>query len=185
MEYLEWNNLIAKHFFNEENTGKEVLLYVNDEILGEIGKGSDVDDFIQSIKIGPRWAYHFSICQKALQAFEGWRRKELDYPPYISYLAFFVLAAVTATDYASYSYYPGFWKRLNESQDSGTPPSFDRMITLWDDLEKWSTEDKHEELGRFTAWIRGSWWKVGLPWSQTIISKDEQKHLPAFSRHQW
>ena len=54
------------------------------------------------------------------------------------------------------------------------------MIDLWDDLEKWSTEDKHEELGRFTAWIRGSWWKVGLPWSQTIISKDEQKRLPAF-----
>lgn len=180
MEYLEWNNLIAKHFFNEEKAGKEVLLYVNDEILKEIGRGAGVDDFIKSIKTGPQWASHSSICQKALQAFEGWRRKGLDYPPYISYLAFFVLAAVTETDYASYSYYPGFWKRLNESQDSGTPPSFDRMIALWDDLERWSTEDKHEELGRFTAWIRGSWWKVGLPWSQTIISKDEQKHLPAF-----
>jgi hypothetical protein len=115
-----------------------------------------------------------------LQAFEEWRKKGLDYPPYISYLAFFVLAAVTETDYASYSYYPGFWKRLNQSQDLGTPPYFDRMIALWDDLEKWSTEDKHEEFGRFTTWIRGSWWKVGLPWSQTIISKDEQKHLHAF-----
>lgn len=180
MDYLQWNDLIVRHFFNEENAGKEVFLYVNDEILGEIGNGAGVDDFIQSIKTGPPWAYHSGICQKALQALERWRDKGLNYPPYISYLAFFVLAAVTETDYASYSYYPGFWKRLNESQDSGTPPSFDRMIDLWDDLEKWSTEDKHEELGRFTAWIRGSWWKVGLPLSQTIISRDEQKRLPAF-----
>jgi hypothetical protein len=179
MEYLEWNNLIAKHFFNEENAGKEVLLYVNDEIIKDIGKGADVEDFIQSIKSGPSWAYHGRICQKALQTFVRWRDRNLDYPPYIGYLAFFVLAAITETDYASYSYYPGFWKRLNEPQTLGTPPSFGRMILLWDDLEKWSTEDKHEELGRFTTWIRGSWRKIGLPLSQTIISKDEQKHLPA------
>jgi hypothetical protein len=54
MQYLEWNDLITKHFFNnEENAGKEVLLYVNDAILEEIGKEAGVDDFIQSIRTGP------------------------------------------------------------------------------------------------------------------------------------
>jgi hypothetical protein len=57
MQYLEWNDLITKHFFNnEENAGKEVLLYVNDAILEEIGKEAGVDDFIQSIRTGPPWA---------------------------------------------------------------------------------------------------------------------------------
>jgi hypothetical protein len=27
MNYLEWNNLIAQHFFNPENAGKDVYLY--------------------------------------------------------------------------------------------------------------------------------------------------------------
>ncbi|OGF64411.1 MAG: hypothetical protein A2Y62_13505 [Candidatus Fischerbacteria bacterium RBG_13_37_8] len=180
MQYLEWNNLIAKHFFNESKAGKEVLLYINDGLINYLGEsfGFDVDDFIKSVKDGPIWATRSGFCQKALQSCEGWRDKGLDYPPYISYLAFFVLAAVTETDYAPHSYYPGFRKRLNESQDSAMPPSFDRIIDLWDDLEKWSREDKHEELGRFVARIRGGYMHVGLPRSQTVLSEYERKHLP-------
>ena len=52
------------------------------------------------------------------------------------------------------------------------------MIDLWSDLERWSREDKHEELGRFVARIRGNWWKIGLPLSQTLISENERKYLP-------
>ena len=180
MEYIEWNNVIVKYFFNETKAGKEVLLYVNDEVINSLGEPFKVgvDDFIESVKNGPPWTTRTGFCQKALQACEGWRRRGLEYPPYVSYLAFFVLAAVTETNYAPHSYYPGFWKRLNESQDSGMPRSFDHMIGLWDDLEKWSREDKHEELGRFVARIRGGYIHVGLPRSQTVLSEHERKHLP-------
>jgi len=180
MIYLEWNNVITKYFFNETKAGKEVLLYVNDETINSLGEpfGVGVDDFIESVKNGPGWITRTGFCQKALQACEDWRSKGLEYPPYISYLAFFVLAAVTETDYAPHSYYPGFWKRLKEPQDAGTPSSFHRMIELWDDLEKWSREDKHEELGRFVARIRGGYMHVGLPRSQTVLSEYERKHLP-------
>ena len=58
------------------------------------------------------------------------------------------------------------------------PRFFDRMIELWDDLDKWSREDKHEELGRFVARIRGGYINVGLPRSQTVLSEYERKHLP-------
>jgi len=180
MKYLEWNNLIARHFFNEENAGREVLLYVNDEILGKIGKNenSGIEDFIESVKKGPPWASRSGFCQKALQSLENWRDKDFEYPPYISYLAFFVLAAGTHGDFAPHAYYPRLGKLLDENGSMASLPSFDKMILLWDDLEKWSAEDKHEELGRFVARIRGGWWKVGLPLSQTIVSKDEQKRLP-------
>lgn len=179
MDYQEWNDLIAKHFFNESKAGREVLLYVNEQLINELGATKEVglQDFIEAVKKGPSWATHSGFCQRALQALKNWRKRDLEYPPYVAYLALFVLAAGTESDFATHAYYPRFWQLLGESVDSGTPPSFDKMIELWDDLEKWSREDKHEELGRFVARIRGGLWKVGLPLSQTLISEDERKHL--------
>ncbi len=180
MEYLSWNDLLVKHYFNSSMAGREVLLYVNNEIIETLGKpyGTGVDDFIESVKRGPGWATKPRLCQSALQACNHWRNRKLEYPPYIGYLVFFVLAAVTETDYASYSYYPGLRKLLDEPQDDGMPFGFDSMGYLWNDLEKWSREDKHEELGRFVARIRGGWVHVGLPRSQTVLSENERKHLP-------
>jgi hypothetical protein len=182
MEYLAWNDLIAKHFFNEENAGREVLLYVNERLLETLGSDQSAgkDDFISALKNGPPWVTRQGFCQKALQACLDWRSKQLEYPPYIGYLAFFVLAGGVDAGFAPHAYYPNLWTLLGESTDKGTPPSFDEMILLWQDLEKWSMEDKHEALGRFVARIRGGWWKVGLPLSQTIISDEERKNLPGF-----
>ncbi|MGD0784317.1 MAG: hypothetical protein ABR969_00685 [Sedimentisphaerales bacterium] len=180
MQYLEWNDLIAKHFFNEEKAGREVLLYVNEQLLETLGSEQKVgkDDFINALRIGPPWVNRQGFCQKALQAYTNWRSRQLDYPPYIGYLSFFVLAAGVETDFRPSAYYPRLWPLLGEPANSGTPPSFDEMILLWKDLEKWSREDKHETLGKFVKRIRGGWWKVGLPRSQTIISEEERKHLP-------
>ncbi|GAI42171.1 unnamed protein product, partial [marine sediment metagenome] len=157
-----------------------MLLYVNSEVIETLGEpyGAGVDDFIESVKKGPGWATKSRLCQRALQAYDHWRDRNLEYPPYVGYLVFFVLAAVTETDYASYSYYPGLRKLLGEPQDVGMPFRFDTMAYLWNDLEKWSREDKHEELGRFVAKIRGGWIHVGLPLSQTVLSENERKHLP-------
>ncbi|GAG61839.1 unnamed protein product, partial [marine sediment metagenome] len=110
MEYLDWNKKIAEYFFNENKAGKEVLLYVNDEVINSLGEpfGVGVDDFIKSVKNGIGQTIRSRFCRKVLQVYKGWRSKGLEYPPYIGYLAFFVLAAVTETDYAPHSYYPGF-----------------------------------------------------------------------------
>jgi len=180
MKYLEWNDNIARYFFNEEKSGREVLLYVNNEIITKLGEkpGDDVNDFINAVKEGPPWVSRRSICQKALQTYENWRFRSLDYPPYIAYLAFFVLAGGSEGPFAPHAYYPRFWKLLQEPEHSKQPPSFDKMIILWKDLEEWSTKDKHEELGRFVARTRGSWWMVGLPLSQTLLSDEERNHLP-------
>ena len=179
MDYQEWNDLIAKHFFDESKAGREVLLYVNEQLINELGasKGVGLQDFIEAVKKGPSWATHSGFCQRALQALKNWRMRDLEYPTYVAYLALFVLAAGTEGDFDPKAYYPRFWKLLNEL-DSGTPPSFDRMAELWDDLEKWSREDKHEEFGKFVTRRRGGWCNVGLPLSQTVISEDERKSLP-------
>ena len=157
-----------------------MLLYVNEPLIEKLGTpfGVGMLDFINALNAGPEWATRQGFCQKAVQALEVWRPKDLSYPPYIAYLACFVLAAGTEGDFAPHAYYPRLNKLLGRAEDAGGLPSFDRMIELWDDLEKWSKEDQHEQLGRFEARIRGSWWKVGLPLSQTIISEDERRHLP-------
>ena len=179
MNYITWNDLIARKFFNEEMAGREVLLYVNEDTINQTGgEAVGVEDFIQSVKAGPDWATKSDICQKALQSYRGWRIKHLEYPPYIAYLAFFVLAATRGGDYDPKAYYPRFWDLLDKPDKTGTPPQFHRMVELWEDLEKWSTEDKHEELGRFTARIRGGWVHVGRPLSQTLLSDDERNYLP-------
>ena len=55
MDYLLWNDLIAKYFFTEEKAGREVLLYVNESLLESLGSEHKVGkaDFINALKIGP------------------------------------------------------------------------------------------------------------------------------------
>ena len=180
MDYLTWNEIIARHFFTPEKAGKEVLLYVNEPLIARLGVPfhAGLAEFVQAVKQGPVWTTRSGFCQKALQAFDGWRSRGFDYPPYVAYLAFFVLEAGREGDFAVHAYYPRLRELLGEPGETGAPASFGRMIDLWDDLEKWSREDKNETLGRFEARIRGGWWKVGLPFSQTLISEDERKHLP-------
>jgi len=179
MNYIEWNNVIAKHFFNNNMARKEVLLYVNEAIIDSLGKpfGDDINIFLEAVKCGPPWVTRTGFCQKAHQSYSNWRSRSLQYPPYIAYLACFVLAATQEGDWAPHAYYPRFRKLLDESEPQGILPSIDLMDQLWEDLEKWCNEDKKEELGRFVKRIRGNWCNVGLPLSQTIISNEERKNL--------
>ncbi len=180
MNYIEWNDLIAGKFFNGDMAGREVLIYVNKETINQLGEehGAVIEDFILRIKAGPEWTTRGELCQKALQSYYGWRAKRLEYPPYIAYLAFFVLAATKGGDFDSRAYFPRFWELLDDMVRSGPPPYFYETDILWKDLEKWSVEDKHEELGRFVARIRGGQVHIGRPLSQTLLSDDERKCLP-------
>jgi len=181
MDYSEWNNLIARKFFNEDMAGREVLLYVNEAIINELGSEADVDieNFILCIKNGPTGIREPEVCSKAWRLYVSWKQsRELEYPPYIAYLAFFSLAATVEGDFVPWAYYPRFWKLLGETDKEGAPPDFYNMGILWEDLEKWSTEDKNEDFGRFVARIRGGYAHVGRPLSQTLLSDKERKYLP-------
>lgn len=178
MDYNEWNNAIARHFFKVGMGGKEVLLFVNEEKINAIGsmQNAPVTDFISAMKKEAE-SSKGQICKRALQLYEDWREAGYEYPPYIAYLALFVLASTTEGDFDPKAYYPRYWKLINEP-DEGAPAGFYKTADLWDDLEKWSVEDKKEELGRFKSRIRGKWCHVGRPLSQTLLSDDERKALP-------
>jgi hypothetical protein len=180
MDYLKWNNSIAAHFFKNEMAGRSVHLYVTEELITDIGQnyGADFLDFIEAIKIGLPGAKRKGLCVKAWETQENWLR-ELDYPPYIGYLALFVLAAGIEGDFAAHSYYPRLRTLLGEEPTTGQYPSFDRMSQLWEDLEKWSNEDKSGELGIFNSNSVGKRKHIGLPIAQTLLTEKERRALPA------
>lgn len=179
MYYEDWNHLISERFFNKEMAGKEVLLYVTKDILNQLGAdtGENFEAFIRCIKEGPSDSVRQGICQKALWCYDDWKITRQGYPSYIAYLAFFVLAATKGGDFDPKAYYPRLRMLLGETPRTGSYPSFEKMDKIWEDLEKWSKFNKHEELGRYSKRVRGGNIHVGLPFSQTILSEDERKIL--------
>jgi len=183
LDYLTWNNSIGARFFNPDKSGTRVFLYVSTEVINEVGAScnSNAHDFSVAVKAGPPWITRHgqSICQQALQALDAWRDRNLDYPPYLAYLALFALAdTVEVEGFSRASYYPGLRYILGEEPAAGGYASFDKMYELWFDLEQWSNEDKNGEFGIFQADILGNREYVGLPKAQTILTDDERHKLP-------
>jgi hypothetical protein len=172
MNYLNWNDRIASHFFRPEMAGRRVHLFVTEELISELGyPTAGVEDFIEAAKIGPQWVTRQGICQKALQSMHDWRNRDRAYPPYIGYLSLFVLAAGKEGDFAPNAYYPRLRTLLGEEPKHGQYPSFNQMVSLWDDLERWSNKDKAGELGIYYNSIAGNWFHVGIPIAQTLLTE--------------
>jgi hypothetical protein len=178
--YLTWNDALTSHYFRPEAAGQPIWLYVTDDLIRELGShmsGAGIADFVAAVKVGPSWCTATGLCQRALQAYEGWRDRGVDYPPYVGYLSLFVLAAGIEGDFARHAYYPRLRALLGDAGD-GALPSYARMLELWDDLEQWSTQERRGSLGLFEARIVGGHIHVGLPIAQTILSEDERQALP-------
>lgn|GEM_PF-847581 len=177
--YLSWNDALAARFFCPEVAGQPVYLFVTDDTLREIGQalGGGKSEFLAAVRAGPVGVTRAGHCQRALQVADRWRERGLRYPPYIAYLSLFVLAGGHEGEFDPRSYYPRLWELLGEAEQ-GTPPSFDRMLELWDDLEKWSVHDMGGALGLFEERIVGGKIHIGLPLAQTMLTEDERRALP-------
>jgi hypothetical protein len=182
VQYLEWNDLIASHFFKPSMAGRRVRLFVTKELITDLGaaRGAGFDEFVDSVKSGPSWSRPASgLCQKALECLHGWRARHFHYPPYVSYLALFVAAAALEAEFAPHAYYPRLRTLLGQEPVTGQLPSFTSMVALWDDLERWSEEDRGGALGRFHHDFFGQWMHCGLPMAQALLSDDERRGLLA------
>ena len=159
--------------------GNEVYLHTTKELLRELGGAANgVEDFVAAIKRCPASVQHGEMCAKALRIFFNWRKAAHDFPPYISYLALFALAAGHDGNWPRHAYYARLWDILGESK-SGAPTKFRSMSTfLWRDLEVWTHNDKKGELGLFKWQSALEWEFVGLPIAQTIITDEERAVLP-------
>lgn len=182
MDYLNWNKLIAEHFFRPEMAGRRVYLYVTTDQIDEIGrsKGADFNNFIKAIKTGRVKGTDKNICQQALDSLDYSKyRDRQGIPQYIGYLALFVLVASKPEEnFVSHSYYPDLRSLIGEKPSRGQYPKFDKMRELWDDLEQWSQKEKDGELGIFYSKSVGGNPHIGYPLSQTLLTEPEIKALP-------
>ena len=181
LAFLRWNDGIAGHFFKPEVASRPVVLFVDETVIRSVGDaiGLNVADFVQNVKEGPSWLSQEpdGICRKAFLTMRNWRERDLPFPPYIAYLALFVYAAGVAGDFPEYAYYPRLRKILGLPHGS-TLPGYERMLELWDDLERWTVVDECGKLGLFEARITGKWIHVGVPLAQTVLSAEERELLP-------
>jgi len=180
MNYLEWNNLIGKHFFNAENAGKEVYLYLTKSDIINIGRdfcpeSSDIaiwEDFISKIKYGlpdsngniiarakniyDRMKYS---CEKQNFSVRINTQKTLttEYPPYIAYLVFLVLPLIETSDsnQRANKYYDPlntFLKSHQINENIGTSDfSTNQINCLWEDLSNWANVKNNGDLGVFNV----------------------------------
>lgn len=177
MDFLEWNDAITTHFFRPEASGRTVYLYVTEDVIEQIGGQGSLREYVDTMMGGPGWTTRQGLCQRALQSLEGWRSRSLPYPPYVGYLALFVLAAGIEGPFAPHAYYPRLRTLLGEPPTMGTYPSFDRMLELWSDLEQWLNHERAGALGVLRTDIAGAWLHVGLPIAQAVLTEAEREHL--------
>lgn len=184
MDYLEWNDAIAACFFRPDMAHRRVFLAVTEDVIQDIGKahGANLDDFLSAIRTGPPWtSVEPDICRKALMAKEQWRKRVPlpSHPPYVAFLAVFVLAADHDDTFAASAYYKPLEALLAAPVNRTL---FPEIYTLWLDLQKWSRDDKTGELGicRYALPKASRFVNVGLPRSQTLFLSAERKALPRF-----
>ena len=177
--YQKWNDALAERLFNPDMAGRNVHLYVNQELIDEMEQAMpEAGTFCVAVAGPPtNLPYCKRVCQRALGAFADWRESDSRYPPYVGYLSLFVLAGDIDGDFSPNAYYPRLWELMVERRD-GPVPSFDRMRQLWEDLEDWSVRDKRGELGVFQARSIGGHIHVGYPLSQSLLVEQERRDLP-------
>jgi hypothetical protein len=79
--FLEWNDAIASRIFRPEMAGRKVFLFVNHDLIQEIGGDRGVSNFVTSVETGPAWIEgRHRLCQNALRAIDGWRDRGLNFP---------------------------------------------------------------------------------------------------------
>jgi hypothetical protein len=180
LAYLDWNDRLVAHFFRPEMAGRPVYLDVTRELITDLGDDTNagIAEFVAAVVEGPPWVdENLGLCQKALQALDGWRSRGCAYPPYLAYLGLFIAAVGVEGDFAPHAYYPRLRSLLGWELDGGAPASFHRMSALWDDLDLWSNRDKAGQLGVFTVRFAGEWIHVGLPKAQALLTDPEREAL--------
>lgn len=180
LSYLEWNDRLFTHYFNDEKRDTEVILYADEQIIEKIGGvNSSIEDFLNAVKNWGGYKLSEFFCQRAFNTFEEWEKKPnlFSFPPYFAYLIFFVYVSTIDDSTGTDSYHRKLNTILGQKYRNTRPQhSFYKMWMLWHDLEDWT--DKTATLGQYSVWSLGHHDHVGIPLSQSLISNDEKLKLP-------
>jgi hypothetical protein len=186
MDYNEWNEQLFASFFNSNQEGKQVLLYVSKDILRDIAAGSfktaeDAhSDFCRAVVSHSRNDICMATADWA-QAVE-WRvaceTQAQQAPPYLGFLALFVSVLTRDPALNERGYYESLNNLLNAHGYNGTPVTSLRNVECaWEDLEVWSQKVMTGRLGAFTNRQIGGYSYVGKPKANALLSPSDSRRL--------
>ena len=188
MNYDQWNNLLSQWFFNREMKDQQVFLYITPEVLqqisqpriGSISVDEAVRDFCTAVASKARSDICKSACDWAQD--EEWRRSHSDCPPYLGFLALFVLAFTRRAALEGRGYYEKLNKLLRAYGYDGCDVNtarFSETSAAWNDLQEWTHIRKNGSIGLF-KFRRITWPHVGMPAAQALINIQDIEKLDDF-----
>lgn len=199
MNYKEWNEHIAKHFFKPENAGKDILFYLTQQDLINYTRhyfsgATDEEiwnDFVKAIKYDEHKKNNFikpySPITRPLQLYEDWNK--VDTPPFIAYLILYIIPLTeTYEEHFNATNYYGkvnlFFRKyeiLNQFTETCIcTGNYQNISHLWNELEEWAVITKNCDLGIFELRKFGNpnWIHVGKPFSQCVLPPSSINKLP-------
>ncbi|WP_199619861.1 hypothetical protein [Paenibacillus alkalitolerans] len=185
--YKKWNQVLFDHFFGPHNSNKVVYLYVNEDLIIKLGKKIGVSDdmamkdFCLSVR---------SYTNNSEELFEKafiWGRKwnnqgRIGIPPFISFLALTVLAAVNMRTNVELGISGGnFYHPLREllnMSGTGMPREFDKFQKLWEYLRDW--QESHNGKYGYINIFNFSTKYTSYARSQCLVRDTERAQLYEF-----
>lgn len=189
MQYKKWNEAFVKHYF-EENKNEEIILYVDEDIINEIGKNyniGNIDDFLGAIIIDievrkyiyqnnigriPRGDVEFNrnIKSGSIFDFAAFLAKEKNGLTKLPFLNYVILAiyAKTDLDKTIKSYYKNLNSLINCIDDSQREISSNniKIDVLFNRIELFDSRFKNELIGNLAF--------MGLLKYQVVLSPREK-----------
>lgn len=188
--YVKWNKALINHFFNEENKGKEVILYADPDLISSIGENNNLGSYNEFLKViisdyEYRLGIYYKVANSSVRKVEINRqinRKLSDFPNtlneantrldlvFFNYIIFYISIYVDNNK-------SSFYIQLNETIKKHLPKerrvqSLSELDNLFEVIENWSL---NKGFGLFRARRIGHLSYVGLLNYQVVLKPELNK----------
>ena len=195
-KFLAWNALLLSEFFSPASAQEEVWLHTTRDELDSFGIHlGGAAGLIDAVSAGAPWLPSriatcaeealMLVCQRkdrllAASQYIDPGTSQVDYtdaraPTYLPILSLWVLAS---SEERGIGFYTTVESLLGKgARFPNTSVVANAMSQVWQDLETWSTKECDGRFGIFKRRVLGAQCYVGLPRSQCLISRTDERNL--------
>lgn len=191
--FVAWNNLLLSEFFSAASANEEVWIRATRAELDSFGLHlGGAQGLIDAVGTGAPWLPSLPNCSAAARNLVEQRRDPLrtrsyldpgvfnprysgtSAPAYLPILAFWVLVA--SNEQTEGGFYATVHRLLGQPFRNEAKVT-DAMSRAWEDLEAWSSRECGGRFGSFHCRVLGEHRFVGIPRSQGLISRQDERNL--------
>ena len=187
--YLEWNELIFKKIFNEENAGRAVSVFVDGQLLNEwaeeLGAGKLTGEQ-GSIMFAAACNDFLSgrpdmVAKRISSMAKSWKVAGYDMsqpPKMIGLLALLVLASSWGgARYPANKYYGRYWDMMGDLGKESMIPDIPEVMNAWNALQEW-TQSNEGSFGIFKVRTLAPAFKnFGIIIAQSLLRPTDEMKL--------